>query len=163
MTSEENIAIHFDLPFSAKVVFDFIIKPSNMPLYQGFLLIPGIKHVVSSDLIRKVGTIDKVHNTDSSSHESLTQILNPEAKYSLQLSNIQAVGFKKKLANPIVGFREDWIFKNHGEHTYIERTLVVIYKKSFFNLLFIKLFICPQLHLSLLKHHKNVHKALSSH
>ncbi|MBC7714204.1 MAG: hypothetical protein H7177_12745 [Rhizobacter sp.] len=161
MIGEEIIDIHFTLNFPAKIIFDFIIQAKNMPLFNGFLLIPGIKYVDSSDSIRKVGTLDKITNTDGSSHESTTDVLEPGKRYALSLRNVQMTGFKKKLANPIVGFREDWIFSENADHsTTIDRSLVIIYKKGFFNSLFITFFVRPQMLFSLLKHHQNLLKNL---
>ena len=161
MNREEKIYIHFTMPVEPQTLFDFIIKPSNMPLYEGFLLIPGIKNVISSDVVRKVGTIDKITNSDGSSHQSRTDILESGARYSLSLSHIEMTGFKKKLANPMVALREDWIMKPEGQHTKIERSLFLIYKKGFFNTLFVRFFIFPQMYFSLLKHHQNLLKSLS--
>jgi hypothetical protein len=70
-------------------------------------------------------------------------------------------GLKKKLANPMVALRENWIMKPHGKNTKIERCLVLIYKKGFLNTLFIRLFIRPQMYFSLLRHHQNLLKSLS--
>lgn len=156
MIKETKIDIHFSLPFSANRVFDFIIRPENMPLYQGYFLVPGIKNVVSSDSIRKVGTVDKITNTDCSSHESRTDVLDPEKRYSLTLSNIKMNGFKEKLANPLTGFKEDWIFHADGNHVQIDRTLVIFYKEGFINEFLVNWVIKPQMELSLHRHHKNL-------
>ena len=161
MIKETKIDIHFSLPHSAKKVFDFIIRPENMPLYQGYFLVPGIKNVVSSDSIRKVGTIDKITNTDNSSHESRTDILDPEKRYSLTLSNIKINGFKEKLANPLTGFKEDWIFHADGNHVQIDRTLVIFYNDGFINEFLVNWVIKPQMELSLHRHHRNLFKFLS--
>lgn len=158
---EKFIHIHFTLPFSAKKVFDFIIRPENMPLYKGYFLVPGIKVVHSSDAIRKVGTVDKITNTDGSSHESRTDVLDDEKRYALTLSNIKIHGLKEKLANPLTGFKEDWVFKADGGHVHIERTLVIFYKKGLINELMVRIVIYPQMVMSLHKHHQRVSSALS--
>lgn len=160
MNLEEKIVVNFSLPFNAKKIFDFIILPKNMELYQGYGILPGIKTVESSDAVRKVGTIDRVQNTDGSSHESVTDILLPGERYKLTLGNIQAVGYKKKIANPVVGFSEDWIFHAHDDHTHIERTLVVYYQPGFLNKLMVKYLAAPQLKQSFHRHHSNLRKAL---
>jgi hypothetical protein len=38
MNQEKKIDIHFTMPVEAQTLFDFIIKPQNMPLYEGFYL-----------------------------------------------------------------------------------------------------------------------------
>ncbi len=162
MKAEEKIVVNFSLPFSARKIFDFIILPKNMELYQGFGILPGIKSVSSSDAIRKVGTLDKVQNTDGSSHESVTDILLPGERYGLTLGNIQAVGYKKKLANPIIGFNEDWVFHSHGDHTHIERSLVVKYEPGLWNKIIVKYIACPQLKQSFHRHHANLEAALKN-
>ncbi|MBC7428032.1 MAG: hypothetical protein H7336_05440 [Bacteriovorax sp.] len=162
MNSEEIICIHFTLNFPAETIFRFVIRPENMVLYTGFLLIPGIKNVHSSDSDRKMGTLDKISNTDGSSHESTTDVLEKNQRYSLTIRNIQMTGFKKKLANPILGFREDWIFsENKNRSTTIDRSLVIVYKKGLLNTLFVNFIVRPQMHFSLLKHHQNLLKNLS--
>lgn len=162
MMKETSIHIHFKLPFSAKKVFDFIVRPENMPLYQGYFLVPGIKVVNSSDAVRKVGTVDKITNTDNSSHESRTDVLEAEKRYALTLSNIKMNGFKEKLANPLTGFKEDWVFHADGNHVQIDRTLVIFYKPGLLNELMVKWVIYPQMEMSLHRHHKNVLQALKS-
>lgn len=162
MSHEEKVEIYFTLNFPAKTIFDFIIKPENMVLYTGFLLIPGIKNVISSDVIRKAGTVDKISNTDSGSHESTTDILDENKRYCLTIRNIFVPGFKGKLANPLLGFREDWIFnENPDGSTSIERTLFIIHKEGFLNKLLVTYVVRPQLYFSFLKHHQNILKALS--
>lgn len=159
---EEKIFVYTKMNFSAKAIFDFIIKPENMVLYTGFLLFPGIKKVDSSDKVRTQGTVDKIINTDNSSHVSTTDILIPHSRYSLTLKNIIVTGFKKKLANPILGFREDWILvENQTDLTSIERSLYIQYKEGGFNHFLVRFFIRPQLYFSLLKHHQNILKSLS--
>ncbi len=159
---ETKIDIHFSLPFSAKKVFDFIVLPENMPLYQGYFLVPGIKNVVSSDPVRKVGTVDKITNTDNSSHESRTDILEDAKRYSLTLSNFKMNGFKEKLANPLTGFKEDWIFHADGNHVHIDRTLVIFHKEGLVNELMVKWVIYPQMVASLHRHHKNLLNSIAS-
>lgn len=162
MIKTSKIQIFFTLQHSAKKIFDFVIRPENMSLYSGFLLIPGIKNVISSDQIRKSGTVDKITNTDGSSHLSKTDILISNSRYSLILSDIKVPGLKGKLANPIEGFSEDWIFNDNGDGTTsIDRTLFINYKAGFFNDLFIACFVRPQLYFSFLRHHKNLQNALS--
>ncbi len=160
MNLEEKIVVNFSLPFSAEKIFDFIILPKNMELYQGYGILPGIKVVYSSDATRKVGTLDRVQNTDGSSHESVTDVLERGKHYKLSLGNIQAVGYKKKIANPIVGFTEDWFFDPHGDHTHIERTLVVHYRPGFFNWLMVKYLAAWQLKKSFHRHHRALIEAL---
>lgn len=160
MNEEEKICIKFSLPFDAKKIFNFIILPKNMELYQGYGILPGIKNVDSSDPIRKTGTLDKVFNTDGSTHESVTDILLPGERYKLTLGNIQAVGYKKYLANPVIGFSEDWVFHAHGVHTHIERSLVIIYRPGFWNKIMVKYLAVPQLKKSFHRHHSNLLMAL---
>lgn len=153
MNLEEKIVVHFSLPFNAEKIFDFIILPKNMELYQGYGILPGIKTVHSSDGIRKVGTLDKVYNTDGSTHESVTSVLERARHYKLILGNVQAVGYKKKIANPVIGFIEDWVFHPYGNQTHIERTLIVQYHSGFFNQLMVKYLASWQLKKSFQRHH----------
>lgn len=156
MSKETQIDIHFSLPFSAKRVFDFIILPKNMPLYEGYGLVPGIKNVRSSDAVRREGTIDFITNTDGSSHQSKTDFLEAEKRYALTLSHIKIPGLKEKLGNPLMGFLEDWIFRGEGEKVHIERTLVIIYREGIFNHWLVHFLIKPQMRKSLLRHHENL-------
>lgn len=162
MNLEEKIVVNFSLPFSAEKIFDFIILPKNMELYQGYGILPGIKRVHSSDAIRKVGTLDRVENTDGSSHESITDVLERGKHYKLSLGNIKAVGYKKKIANPVVGFTEDWVFHAHENHTHIERSLIVYYQPGFLNKLMVKYLAAPQLLQSFRRHHANLEQALKN-
>ncbi len=158
----EKIEIYFTLNFPAKTIFDFVIKPESMVQYTGFLLIPGIKKVVSSDTVRKSGTVDKISNTDGSSHESTTDILEANKRYSLTIRNIIVPGFKGKLANPLLGFREDWIFNENADgSTSIDRSLFILHKEGLFNRLLVTYVVRPQLYFSFLKHHQNILKCLS--
>lgn len=159
---EDKVEVYITMNFPAKMIFDFIVKPENMNLYTGFLLIPGIKKVVSSDIIRQVGTLDKITNTDNSSHESTTDVLDSNQRYSLTLRNVVVTGIKKKLANPIIGFREDWIFFENPDHsTSIARTLFIQHKEGVLNKFLVTFLIRPQIYFSLLKHHQNILKSLS--
>ena len=93
-----TLKINFSLPFTSKEIFDFVIKSSNMYLYTGFFLIPGIVDLVSSDAIRKKGTIDYITNTDQSSRESTTAEFEHSHLYGIHIGNITLSGWKKKLA-----------------------------------------------------------------
>lgn len=158
---ETSLVMNFTLPIEAKTLFTFVAKSENMVLYTGCFLIPGIKNVVSSDKVRKVGTVDAVFNTDGSSHDARTVILDHGIRYSLYLDNFQMVGFKAKLATPIVAFKEDWILTTAGESTQVKRSIDIVYKKGFINTLFVKYFVYPQLYFSFLKHHQNIVKAFA--
>jgi hypothetical protein len=155
--AQEKIVMNFSMPFRANKLYEFIILPANMSLYEGKFLIPGIKNVVSSDPMRKVGTVDKVYNTDGSSHQTLTKTLIPGDKYSLLLDHITMSGYKKCLATPITSFVEEWSFhQGNGDECQIQRSLLINYQTGFFNHLFIKYFIIPQLTASFKKHHSNL-------
>lgn len=155
---ETSFVMNFTLPVEAKELFTFISLPENMVLYTGFFLIPGIKNVISSDHVRRVGTIDTVFNNDGSSHKSQTQVFDFGQRYSLELGSIKMTGFKAKLATPIIGFKEDWILTSKGNTTSIKRSIEIIYKKGLMNDLFVKYFVCPQLYFSFVKHHQNIAK-----
>ena len=162
MTKEETINIYFTLKFPAEKIFSFIIRPESMILYTGFFMIPGIKKVKTSDVERRAGTLDKILNTDGSSHESTTDIFERNKRYSLTIKNIEVSGFKKKIASPVLGFREDWIFtENKDKSTSIKRSLVTVYQKGFLNSFIVLFLVRPQLYFSLLKHHQNLLKNLS--
>lgn len=158
-TQTATLSMNFSLPIETSTLFEFVARCENMVLYTGYFLIPGIKYVVSSDVVRKVGTLDSVFNTDGSSHDSRTLILDHGVRYSLYLDNFQVKGLKAKLATPIVAFKEDWIFSPQGQSTQLKRSLVIDYKKGFFNTLLVKYFIYPQLYFSFLKHHQNITQA----
>lgn len=155
---EVSLVMNFTLPIEAKTLFTFVARPENMVLYTGCFLIPGIKNVVSSDKIRKVGTLDAVTNSDGSSHDARTVILDFGAHYSLYLDNFKMTGLKSKLATPIMAFKEDWILTSEGESTHVKRSIDIVYKKGIINTLFVKYFIYPQLYFSFLKHHQNIAK-----
>ena len=156
--AETSFVMNFTLPVEAKELFTFLALPENMILYTGFLLVPGIKNVVSSDAVRKVGTIDNVFNNDGSSHDSQTVVFDFGQRYSLELGNIKMSGLKSKLVTPIIGFKEDWILTPMGNTTAVKRSIDIIYKKGLFNDLFVKCFVTPQLYLSFVKHHQNIAK-----
>lgn len=159
---EDKVEIYASMNFPVKTIYDFIIKPENMKLFSGFLLIPGIKNVISSDNVRKVGTLDKIVNTDNSSHESVTDILEINQRYCLTLRNIEVSGLKKKLATPIIGFREEWIFQdNLDQSSRIARTLFIQHKTGVWNKFLVTFLIRPQIYFSLLIHHQNILKSLS--
>lgn len=158
-TQNTKLIMNFSLPIEANTLFTFVADSENMILYTGYFLVPGIKYVVSSDIVRKVGTLDNVFNTDGSSHDARTMIFDYGARYSLYLDNFKLKGFKTKLATPIVAFKEDWIFSPQGQSTQIKRSLVIEYKKGLFNTLLVKYFIYPQLYFSFLKHHQNIAQA----
>lgn len=158
---ETSFTMNFTLPIEAKELFAFVARPENMVLYTGCFLVPGIKNVVSSDSVRKVGTIDAVSNTDGSSHDARTVILDFAKQYSLYLDNFQMTGYKAKLATPIIAFKEDWILTPDGQSTHVKRSIDIVYKKGLLNTLFVKYFITPQLYFSFLKHHQNIVKAFA--
>lgn len=155
---ETSLVMNFTLPIEANALFTFVANSENMVLYTGCFLVPGIKHVVSSDSVRKVGTVDAVANTDGSSHDARTVIFDYGRRYSLYLDNFKLTGYKSKLATPIIAFKEDWILTPKGDSTQINRSIDIVYKKSFLNNLLVKYFIYPQLYFSFLKHHQNIAK-----
>lgn len=159
--SEIKLVMNFTLPVECSELFAFIARAENMVLYTGCFLIPGIKKSVSSDSVRKVGTTDVISNTDGSSHDARTVVFEKDIRYSTYLDNFRMIGFKAKLATPIVAFKEDWIYTRQETSTHIERSIEVVYKKGLFNSLFVKYFIYPQLYFSFLKHHQNIARALS--
>lgn len=166
MTTNSNVVgleINFTLPFTSKEVFEFVIKPDNMHLYTGFFLIPGIVDVKSSDAERKVGTVDQIANTDKSSHQSTTIELEDSRLYGIRIENITLRGWKQKLGAPIIGFRERWVLSDHEGVSHIHRTLDILFVDNFFNRLFVKYFVYPQLYISFLFHHQNVKKGLNSY
>jgi len=156
--TETTLSMNFTLPIEAKALFTFVARPENMVLYTGCFLVPGIKNVVSSDSVRRVGTIDAVTNTDGSSHDARTVIFDFANRYSLYLDNFQMTGWKSKLATPIIAFKEDWILTPKGDSTEVMRSIDIVYKKGFINSLLVKYFIYPQLYISFLKHHSNIIK-----
>lgn len=158
---ETSFVMNFTLPIEAKELFTFVARPENMVLYTGCFLVPGIKNVVSSDSVRKVGTVDAVSNTDGSSHDARTVILDFGSRYSLYLDNFKMIGFKSKLATPIIAFKEDWILTPDGQATHVKRSIDIVYKKGLINTLFVKYFIYPQLYFSFLKHHQNIVKTFA--
>ena len=157
---EENIDIYFDMPLPPKELFDFIIKPSSMTLYKGFMLIPGIKTVDSSDVIRKAGTRDSITNADGSSHSSLTIELVSPSIYNLEIGQIRAVGYKKLLAPVLSGFKEQWTINpsTDGKFSKVHRRLVVLRANNLLSKLIVRFALGPQLKQSLLIHHKNIIK-----
>lgn len=156
---ETSLIMNFTLPIEARELFTFVARSENMVLYTGCFLIPGIKNVISSDRVRKVGTLDAVANTDGSTHDARTVVLDFGSQYSLYLDNFRMTGFKSKLATPIIAFKEDWILTPDGQLTHIKRSIDIVYKKGLINTLFVKCFIYPQLYFSFLKHHQNIVKA----
>jgi len=159
--SEVRLVMKFTLPVECSKLFAFIARAENMVLYTGCFLIPGIKKSTSSDSVRKVGTTDAIANTDGSSHDARTVVFDKDVRYSTYLDNFQMIGFKSKLATPIVAFKEDWIYTRQGSSTHIERSIYVVYKKGLLNSLLVKYFIYPQLYISFLKHHQNIGKAFA--
>lgn len=153
-----TLSMNFTLPIEAKALFAFVARPENMVLYTGCFLVPGIKNVVSSDSVRKVGTVDVVTNTDGSSHDARTVILDFANRYTLYLDNFQMTGIKSKLATPIIAFKEDWILSPKGDSTEVMRSIDIVFEKGFVNSLLVKYFIYPQLYISFLKHHSNITK-----
>lgn len=158
MNYQHTIVIDFSLPASSEQVFDFVILPENMPLFRGFLLIPGIKKVHSSHSSRSVGCVDSIINTDGSSHSSVTLVLEKNRNYELKIGKIMPVGWKKSLANPLEGFTESWVFEERNQQAYIRRRLSVIYHGGVFNALLVRTFIIPQLYFSLLIHHRELRR-----
>lgn len=156
-----RLVMKFTLPVECSKLFAFIGRAENMVLYTGCFLIPGIKKSTSSDSERKVGTRDAISNTDGSTHDARTVIYDKDVRYSTYLDNFQMIGFKSKLATPIVAFKEDWIYTPQGSSTHIERSIDIVYKKGLFNSLLVKYFIYPQLYISFLKHHQNIGKAFA--
>lgn len=156
-----RLVMKFTLPVECSELFAFIGRAENMVLYTGCFFIPGIKKSTSSDSERKVGTLDAICNTDGSSHDARTVVFDKDARYSTYLDNFRMIGFKSKLANPIVAFKEDWIYTRQGSSTHIERSIDIIYKKGLFNSLLVKYFIYPQLYFSFLKHRQNIGKAFA--
>lgn len=153
---EAKLVVNFSLPVECNKLFDFVGRAENMALYTGCFLIPGIKKSITSDSVRKVGTTDAITNTDGSSHNARTLVYDKDVRYSTYIDNLHMIGFKSKLASPIIAFREDWTFTREGAVTHVERSIDIIYKKGFFNTLFVKCFIYPQLYFSFLKHHQNI-------
>jgi len=158
MKNQHIIAIDFFLPASPEEVFDFVILPENMPLFRGFFLIPGIKHVHSSHTPRSVGCVDSITNTDGSFHRSVTLVLEKNRKYELEIGKIVPVGWKKSLANPLEGFAESWTFEASNQQTFIRRKLFIYYRAGFLNFLLVHFFIKPQLYFSLIFHHIELHR-----
>lgn len=160
--AESIIEINFELPFSCQTVFDFIILPTSMPLYKGFLLFPAIKYVQSSDTVRSVGTRDLIFNTDGSTHSSVTTKLIRPSQYLLEIGDIKLVGWKKILAGLIIGFKEDWtLSESSSRKTFINRKLVIIHRSDWWVNFLIIPFIKPQLKASLDLHHRRIKKALT--
>lgn len=158
---EVTLIMKFSLPVKVEKLFNFVADFNNMPLYEGCFLVPGISYVKSSDVVRKVGTLDSVTNTDGSSHDARTVIFDRNLRYSLYLDNFKLTGIKSKLATPIVAFKEDWLYTDQGNSTAIERSITVVYKDGLFNDLFVKLFLYPQLYISFLNHHMKVDAAIA--
>jgi hypothetical protein len=160
--TETTITINFELPFSAEKIFDFIILPTSMPLYKGFLLFPAIKHVDSSDKVRRVGTRDQIFNTDGSTHISVTMNIIRPSHYLLEIGDIKIIGWKKILTGMIIGFYEDWTLTEVSpDKTAIERKLIIKSNSAWWVRLLIMPMITPQLKASLMLHHSRIKKALS--
>jgi len=161
----KKISITFDIKFkvSAETVFDFIIKPTNMPLYTGFFLAPGIQSVRSSDSIRKVGTIDYILNTDGSSHQSKTIELVRGKTYDLVIFNIETKGWKKIFDFILEGFEEKWSFNNSNDSSFcmIHRKLVIKFKLPLLFIFPSVIFVYWVFKNALHNHHLNLESNLS--
>ena len=157
---EESIDIHFEIQMYPVDLFNFIIKPSSMTLYTGFMLIPGIISVNSSDVIRKTGTRDTITNDDGSTHSSLTIELISPSIYNLEIDQISAVGYKKILAPVLIGFKEQWSIlpSFDGRSSKVHRRLVILRTNHFLSKLIVKFSLAPMLKISLMIHHKNIIK-----
>ena len=162
LIAEESIDLHFEMPYSREKLFQFIILPTSMPLYTGFMLIPGIVRVDSSDNIRRIGTRDHIFNNDHSTHSSVTLDLIAPSRYVLHIDEIKAVGYKKIFSSLLLGFKEDWSMESieNNQKTKVHRRLVILHARPWWAKLLIVLFIKPQLKQSLLIHHKNICKTL---
>lgn len=158
MASNEKsqLVIKLAMPIESHDLFNFIVLTKNMPLFEGFGMVPGIKNVVTSHENRKVGTIDKIYNEDGSSHQSVTEVLVPGKRYQLSLSQIELSGLKKKFATPIISMKEDWIISDIENYSLVERSLTIIHSAGFLKQCLVRYIIIPQLRMAFYKHHKNI-------
>jgi len=141
-----EIAAELWLPEPPEPLFDFLVEPEAMTLFEGWGLVPGIARVERGPG-EGVGREDRVVNTDGSAHRERVIDYDRPRAYGLDIH-----AFEPPVGRLVARIEEQWRLRPERDGTRVERRFVFTPRNAL-GRAFVRTVLAPMFRRAVARHH----------